>query len=126
MPTSKADEILHLKTHLAITPKTANMLHASGYTTPQSLRSSTPNEIALRFAALPGMDAKKAKDYVRPLRRIVMLGDIEDADRAAGVAKGCQNWSNKHLTALGVYEEGFNDLTGVQIRRRMEDAGALP
>ena len=126
MPRSKEDELQHLKSHLGITPKTANMLHASGYATPMSLRNSTPNEVAAKFAALAGMDAKKAKDYVRPLRRITMLGDIEDADKAAAVVKNCKNWSNKDLTEIGAYEGGFNGLTGVEIRRKMEEAGALP
>ena len=126
MSQSKEDEMKLLKTHFAITPKTVNMLYACGYTTPPSLRHCTPNEVAAKFAALPGMDAKKAKLYVRALRRMVMLGDIEDTDRADEVAKSCQKWSNKHLISLGVYEDGFDDLTGVEIRRRMEEADALP
>lgn len=124
--TSKNDEYQLLKTHLAITPKTIRMLHDSGYTTPQSLRNATPNEVAAKFAALPGMDKKKAKDYVRPLRRMVMLGDIEDTDEAVTVAKTCQVWSIKHLTGLGVWQDGFDDMTGVEIHRRMQSASALP
>ena len=110
-----------LKTHLAITPKTANMLYDSGYTTPSSLRNSTPNQITARFAALPGMDAKKAKDYTRPLRRMVMLGDMEDSEEAVAAAKSCQKWSIKHLESLGVWEEGFDDLTGKEIHDKLRE-----
>ena len=124
MAASQEEEYQLLKTHLAITPKTVRLLHDSGYTTPQSLRNATPNEVAAKFAAQSGMDAKKAKDYIRPLRRMVMLGDIEDPDQAA-VAKTCQVWTIKHLMGLGVWEDGFDDLTGVEIHRKMQSASAL-
>ena len=117
------EEAIHLlKTHLAITPKTANMLYDSGYTTPASLRGATPNQVAAKFAALPGMDVKKAKDYVRPLRRMVMLGDMDDAEEAAAAAKSCQKWSIKHLESLGVWQEGFDDSTGAQIHEMLRGA----
>lgn len=112
-------ELALLKSHLGITPKTAHLLHSSGYTTPESLANSTPNEVVSKFATLPGMDAKKAKDYARPARRMVMLGAIEDADEAAAVVKDCKVWSNKELMRVGIWEDGFNDLTGLEIRRRM-------
>lgn len=119
MSSDREAELTLLKSHLGITPKTAHMLHSAGYTTPQSLANSTPNEVVSKFAALPGMDAKKAKDYARPGRRMVMLGAIEDAGEAAAVVGDCKVWSNKHLVKLGIWEDGFNDLTGVEIRRRM-------
>ena len=115
----REEAIQLLKTHLAITPKTANMLYGSGYTTSAALRSATPNQVAAKFAVLPGMDVKKAKDYVRPLRRMVMLGDMEDTEEAAAAAKICQKWSIKHLESLGVWQEGFDDLTGAQIHEML-------
>ena len=118
---NREDSIQILKTHLAITPKTANMLYNSGYTTPFSLRNSTPNQATTKFAALPGMDAKMAKDYTRPLRRMVMLGDMEDSNEAAAAAKSCQKWSIKYLESLGVWEEGFDDLTGKEIHEKLKD-----
>ena len=123
MPTDKEAEIQHLKTHLAISPKTANLLHAAGYATPQSLATATPNEVGARFAALPGMDAKAAKWYVGAGRRMVMLGTIDDPDKAASVAKEYQNWSNIQLKRLGIWEDGFNDLTGLEIRQKMDSIG---
>ena len=116
----REDAIQLLKTHLAITPKTANMLYDSGYTTPASLRNVTPNQVTAKFAALPGMDAKKAKDYARPLRRMVMLGDMEDTKEAAAAAKSCQKWSVKILESLGAWQEGFDDLTGSQIHEKLK------
>jgi hypothetical protein len=109
-----------LKTHLAITPKTANMLYDSGYTTPASLRNVTPNQATAKFAALPGMNVKKAKDYTRPMRRMVMLGDMEDTKEAAAAAKSCQKWSMKYLQTLGVWQEEFDDLTGQQIHEKLK------
>lgn len=117
---SKEDELALLKFHLGITPKTANLLHSSGYTTPKSLANSTPNEVVSKFAALPGMDMKKAKDYARPARRMVMLGAIEDGKEAATVVKTFKVWSNKHLVRIGVWEDGFNDLNGVAILMKMQ------
>ena len=116
----REEAIQLLKTHLAITPKTANMLYDSGYSSPSSLRSATPNQVAAKFAALPGMDTKKAKGYVRPMRRMVMLGDMEDTKEAAAAAKSCQKWSVKHLESLGVWQEGFDDLTGTQIHQKLK------
>lgn len=115
---SREEAIQNLKTQLAITPKTADMLYDSGYTTPSSLRTAAPNQVAAKFATLPGMDTKKAKDYVRPLRRIVMLGDMDDTSQAVETAKFCQKWSIKHLESLGVWQEGFDDLTGAEIREK--------
>jgi hypothetical protein len=117
----RKEAIQLLKIHLAITPKTANMLYDSGYTSPSSLRRATPNQVAAKFAALPGMDAKKAKDYLRPLRRMVMLGDMEDTKEAAEAAKSCQKWSIKHLESLGVWQEEFDDLTGAEIHEKLKD-----
>ena len=116
----REEAIQLLKTHLARTPKTANMLFDSGYTTPASISNATPNQVTAKFAALPGMNAKKAKDYTRPLRRMVMLGDMEDVKEAAAAAKFCQKWSMKHLETLGVWQEGFDDLTGKQIHQRLK------
>jgi hypothetical protein len=116
----REDAIQLLKAHLAITPKTANMLYDSGYTTPASLSNVTPNQATAKFAALPGMNAKKAKDYTRPMRRMVMLGDMEDTKEAAAAAKSCQKWSIKYLEGLGVWQEGFDDLTGRQIHKKLK------
>ena len=118
-PTKEAELVL-LKTHLGITPKTCHLLHASGYTTPGTLANSTPNEVVSRFAARSGMDLKSAKDYARPARRMCMLGAIEDPEEAAAVVRDCKVWTNKHLMKLGIWEEGFNDLNGVEIRRKMD------
>lgn len=120
----KSSEIERLKAHLAITPKTANMLHTAGYTTPQSLAQSTPNEIAAKFASLPGMDKKKAYPYIRPLRRMVMLGTVEDAEQAAVLAQKWQTWTMKHLTELGIWEDGFDDLTGEEIRKKVDSVSS--
>jgi hypothetical protein len=125
MATSRESCLATLKSHLSITPKTCNLLYDSGYTTPSSLRNASPNEVAAKFAQCPGMDEKKAKDYVRPLRRMCMLGDIEDEDVAKAVAKDCQKWSNIELKRLEVWEEGFNDLTGVEIHRKFREAGIV-
>ena len=115
----REEAIQVLKTHLAITPKTANMLYDSGYTTPASLRNVTPKQATAKFASLHGMTAKTAKDYTRPLRRMVMLGDMDDTKEAAVAAKSCQKWSIKYLESLGVWQEDFDDLTGRQIREKL-------
>ena len=124
MSNTKAVEIELLKSRLAITPKTADMLHTAGYTTLQSLVQATPNEVADKFASLPGMDKKKAYPYIRPLSRMVMLATVEDAEQAAALAQEWQTWTMKHLTALGIWEEGFDDLTGVQIRSKVESVSS--
>ncbi len=124
MPTKEEQHAL-LKAHLAITPKTISLLYDSGYTTPSSLRNATPNEVAAKFAARPAMDWKSAKNYVRPLRRMVMLGDIEDLEEAKAAAKKLQKWSKVELVRLGVWEEGFDDLTGVEILGRLRGVGAM-
>lgn len=120
MSDTREKELSLLKSHLGITPKTAGLLHSSGYTTPRSLANSTPNEIVSKFVALPGMDMKKAKDYARPARRMVMLGAIDDSNEAAAVVRNCKVWSNKHLMKLGIWEDGFNDLTGKEILAKMQ------
>ena len=115
-------EKARLKSHLAITPKTVNMLHAAGYTTPESLATCTPSEITAGIIKLPGMGAKTAYPYTRAFRRMVVLGTME-AEQAAVVVEKYKTWSNAGLEKLGIYEEGFNDLTGVQIRAKMDGAG---
>ena len=109
-----------LKTHLQISPKTANMLYDSGYTSPPALRNATPNQVVAKFGKLPDVGPGKAKAwYLRPLRRMVMLGDIDDTEEAIAAAKVCQKWSIKHLESLGIWEEGFDDLTGKEIREKL-------
>ncbi|KAK5166838.1 uncharacterized protein LTR77_007567 [Saxophila tyrrhenica] len=123
---TKEEQQAKLKTHLAITPKTVGFLYDAGYTTPASLREATPNEVVAKLAELPGLDFKKAKAYyLRPLRRMVMLGDIEDLDEARTVAAKLQKWSIVELVRLGVWVEGFDDLNGVQIHEKMKGCGAI-
>jgi hypothetical protein len=123
---TKEAKLQTLKSHLSITPKTCNLLYDSGYTTPASLRDASPNEAVAKFADLSGMDEKKAKQYLRPLRRMCMLGDIEDEEVAKTVAKDCQKWSIKELQRLGVWEEGFDDLTGAEIHGKLRGVGVVP
>lgn len=115
---TKTAQLQLLKDHLQITPKTCRMLHDSGYTTPQSLRTGTPNQIYTAFAALSYMD-KSAKPYIRPLRRMVLLGATDDVDEAKAIAKERPTWTMKELTNQGAWTDDFDDLTGEQIRERM-------
>lgn len=100
------------------------MLFDAGYTSPASLRSATPNQVTATFATLPGIDAKEAKDYTRPLRRMVMLGAMNDTGEGMAAAKYCQKCSIKHLESLGVWEDDFDNLTGKQIHEKL--AGVYP
>lgn len=116
---TKEDQLQLLKDHLQITPKTCRLLYDCGYTTPASLRDSSPNQIIAQFAALPGMDLKSAKVYQRALRRMTLLGATDDIEEAKSIATDCKNWSNKTLKALGAWRDDFDDLTGTEIRERM-------
>jgi hypothetical protein len=50
-----------------------------------------------------------------------MLGDMDNESEEAARARACQSeWGMKNLESLGVWEEGLDDLTGVQIHEKLD------
>lgn len=115
----RAAQTERLQTHLAISPKTASLLHAAGYSNPRSFRGATPKEVALRLCALPGMDAASAQAYMIDARRMLMLADIDTTEEATATATRWPDFSDEELVRLGIWEDGFDDMTGEQIRRKV-------
>ena len=115
-PTSQDDStFLALKHALAITPKTTNLLLSLGYTTYQSLADTTPNTLLQGFAKVGSMDKKLVEGYRRVVRRMVWLGTQSDPEI---MAKKCQTWTVKNLTAKGVWVEDWDDLNGKEVNEK--------
>lgn len=116
---SNAAEMQRFKQQLAITPKTAAFLVELGYKDYRELRTLTPNLLVAQLAKLPSLDARRAEDYRRACRRMVWLAT---QDEPAERAKTCQDWTQKGLTANGVWRADFDSLNGNQIDSRMKAA----
>ncbi|KAK5163394.1 uncharacterized protein LTR77_010767 [Saxophila tyrrhenica] len=122
--TNSADETTQrLQGHLDIPTAVARLLYQAGYSHPQSLGSASPNEVALKLSALSSMSAISAQELLPMIRRIVLLGSLEDPLYASATAERFQDMSKEELERKGVWEEGFDDLTGAEIWRRMEQLG---
>ena len=112
-----------LQKKLAITPKTASLLLRIGYHDYRSMRDASPNSIIAQLKALPDVPAKQAEWLRRPLRRMVWLGTQDQPEVMAEKTAHVSYWTIKTLTAKGVWQDGFDDLTGDQINARMIAAG---
>ncbi len=111
----KDSAFLALKQALAITPKTTNLLCSLGYTKYQLLADTTPNIMLRQFAEHGNMDKKVVEGYRRAVRRMVWLGTQADPEI---MAKRCQTWTIKNLTAKGIWVEDWDDLTGNEVNER--------
>jgi hypothetical protein len=114
---------LQLQKKLAITPKTAALLIRVGYKDYRDLRHVSPNHIISQLKALPDVPAKHAEWYRRPLRRMVWLATQDDSELKATKTAHCSYWTMKGLIAKGVWQEGYDDLTGDQVNVRFLSQG---
>lgn len=107
-----------LQKRLAITPKTASLLIRVGYTDYRDLRSASPNVVLSQFKALPDMPVRMAEGYRRPLRRMIWLGTQDEPEIMAGKTAHPSYWTIKGLTAKGLWQDGYDDLTGDEVNAR--------
>jgi hypothetical protein len=114
---------LQLQRKLAITPKTAALLIRVGYTDYRNLRHVSPNHIISQLNALPDIPAKQAEWFRRPLRRMVWLGTQDDPELQAAKTAHPSYWTMKGLIAKGIWQEGYDDLTGDQVQIRFLSQG---
>ena len=106
----------NLKTKLAITPKTVQLLQRCGYNDYRDLRHSSPNQIVAQFKELSGITSSQAETYRRGLRRMVWLATKDNPEELAQVY---QNWSQKALTDRGWWVDGYDDMTGDQVHQHI-------
>ena len=106
----------NLKTKLAITPKTVQLLQRCGYNDYRDLRHSSPNQIVAQFKELSGITSSQAETYRRGLRRMVWLATKDNPEELAQVY---QNWSQKALTDRGWWVGGYDDMTGDQAHQHI-------
>lgn len=114
---SKEQRTLQLQ--LTITPKTALLLIRLGYRDYRDLKDASPNHIATRLQAMPGITKSMADGYRRAARRLVWLGTQDNPQEHAKV---CADWSNKALKARGIWRDNFDDLTGVMIEELIAES----
>jgi hypothetical protein len=120
-------EQLELQKKLAITPKTARLLIQLGYSHYRSLGSVSPNRILAQLKALFDVPAKKWECYRRPLRRMVWLGTQDEPEAQAARTAHPSYWTMKGLIAKGVWQDGYDDLTGEEVNARFAtiEAGGM-
>ncbi len=106
----------HLRTKLAITPKTASLLYRVGYKDYRDLRHVSPNKVSAQLKELPAVTASQAETYKRGLRRMVWLATKEDPEDQA---KLYPDWTQKALVSRGWWVEGYDDLTGDDVEKHM-------
>ena len=106
-----------LQNQLTITPKTAALLIQSGFSDYRDLRTATPNSIVAQFLKL-GVPKTSLSAYRRACRRLVFLGTQDDPEEQDKI---CADWTNKALAARGVWRDDFDDLTGEQISRLLQE-----
>jgi hypothetical protein len=114
---------LELQKKLAISPKTAGLLIRVGYKQYRDLRDASPNRILAELKALPGMPAREAEWFRRPLRRMVWLATQDEPELMATKTAHVSYWTIKGLTAKGLWQEGYDDLTGEQVDLKFVDGG---
>jgi hypothetical protein len=114
---SKEQKILRQK--LTISPKTASLLIKAGYHDYRDLRKASPNQVIDCFTTKFGIPQSSAAAYRRALRRIVWLGTTDNPDEQP---KDRANWTNKALMARGIWQDKFDDLTGVQVAKLIASA----
>jgi hypothetical protein len=117
---------LQLQKKLAITPKTAGLLMRAGYQDYRDLRDASPNRIIAQLKALSDVPAKQAEWFRRPLRRMVWLATQDEPESKAAKTAHCSYWTMKGLVAKGIWQEGYDDLTGVQVNLRFVSQGVDP
>jgi len=116
--TTTSSEQLELQKKLAITPKTARLLIRLGYTQYRSLGPASPNRILAQLKALPDVPAKKWECYRRPLRRMVWLATQDEPEAQAARTAHPSYWTMKGLIAKGIWQDGYDDLTGEEVNAR--------
>jgi hypothetical protein len=114
---------LELQKKLAITPKTAGLLIRVGYKDYRDLRDASPNQILSQLKALPGIPARETEWFRRPLRRMVWLATQDEPELKAAKTAHCSYWTMKELVAKGVWQEGYDDLTGEQVDLKFVSCG---
>lgn len=114
-----------LQQKLAITPKTASFLLRLGYRSYRDLASASPNQIIAALKALLNIPAKQAEWYRRPLRRMVWLGTQDEPEDQAAKTSHVSYWTIKGLTAKGIWQDGYDDLTGHEANARFALSGCL-
>lgn len=114
---ARSDCSSNLKTKLAITPKTVQLLQRCGCKDYRDLRHSSPNQIVAQFKELSGITSSQAETYRRGLRRMVWLATKDNPEE---LAKIHQNWSQKALTARGWWGDGYDDMTGDQAHQHID------
>jgi hypothetical protein len=114
-----------LQQKLAITPKTASFLLRLGYCNYRDLASASPNQIIAKLKALPNVPAKQAEWYRRPLRRMVWLGTQDEPEVQAAKTSHCSYWTIKGLAAKGIWQEGYDNLTGHEVEVRFAASSSL-
>ena len=114
---SESNGSSNLKTKLAITPKTVQLLQRCGYNDYRDLRHSSPDQIVAQFKELSGITSSQAETYRRGLRRMVWLATKDNPEE---LAKIYQNWSQKALTGRGWWVDGYDDMTGEQAHQHID------
>ena len=114
------DPAQKLQIHLQVTAEVARMLLHAGFPTVQSIGRATPNAIALSLSALPDTDPVKLHDNLPLIRRIVLMGSIEQSTYASGAMGEIGILTDAELKRYGIREDDdFDNLTGDQMQRRM-------
>lgn len=111
-----------LQQKFTITPKTASLLVQAGYTDYRDLKTVTPNLIVAHLTKKLGVPKTSASAYRRACRRLVFLATQDDPEEQEKI---CADWTNKALTARGVWRDDFDDLTGEQIEELLRDIGKV-
>ena len=114
---SESNGSSNLKTKLAITPKTVQLLQRCGYNDYRDLRHSSPDQIVAEFKELSGITSSQAETYRRGLRRMVWLATKDNPEEPAKIY---QNWSQKALTGRGWWVDGYDDMTGKQAHQHID------
>lgn len=117
---------LKLQKQLAIGPKTAGYLILAGYNDYRDLRHVSPSHIVSQLASLPSCGTKSANTYRRPLRRMVWLGTQDEPEIQAAKTAHPSYWTMKGLTAKGLWQEDYDDLTGDQVQAKFLTQGVEP
>jgi hypothetical protein len=74
----------------------------------------------LNVSALKDITGTQAEQLLPEFRRIVLLGSIDDPQYASALGAKFESLTEEELRKLEVWEEGFDDLTGTEIRCKLE------
>lgn len=117
---SGSDAQTALQKKLAITPKTASLLIRVGYHEYSSLHSASPNSIIQKLKELPGVAAREAEWFRRPLRRMVWLATQTEPEFMASKTAHVSFWTARELKAKNLWQENYDDLTGDDVKLKFD------